>query len=51
MRLRLIRDGGSKPWAVILEGPLGDQILKRDFKTRAAATEARDKLFREMRGE
>ena len=51
MRLRLIRDDGPKPWAVILEGPLGEQISKRDYKTREAAEKARDQLAADMRGE
>lgn len=51
MRLRLIRDSGPKPWAVILEGPEGEQIAKRDYKTREAAEKARDDMFRDLRGE
>lgn len=51
MRLRLVKDGGPKPWAVILEGPEGAQLVKRDYKTREAAETARDTLAKEMRGE
>ena len=51
MRLRLVKDDGPKPWAVILEGPEGEQIAKRDYATREAAEKGRDKLFQDMRGE
>ncbi len=51
MRLRLIRDGGPREWAVVLEGPNGERIAKRDYATRKAAEKARDRLAAEMRGE
>lgn len=50
MKIRLVKDGGAKPWAVIVEGPDGSQIEKRDYKTREAAEEGRDRIAADLRG-
>lgn len=51
MRIRLVSDQGKKPWAVIIEGPNGEQIEKRDYQSRETAEKGRDKLARDLRGE
>lgn len=51
MRFRVVNEGGAKPWAVIVEGPTGEQLDKRDYKTREAALKGRDTLFKAWRGE
>lgn len=51
MRIRLVSDQGKKPWAVIIEGPNGEQIEKRDYQSRKTAEKGRDKLARDLRGE
>lgn len=50
MKFRVVKDGGAKEWALIIEEN-GVQIEKRDFTTQKAAEKARDKLVASMRGE
>lgn len=50
MKFRIVRDGGAKKWALIIEEN-DVQIEKRDYTSQAAAEKARNKLFAEMRGE
>ena len=44
MKLRVVRDGGAKKWALIVEND-GAQVEKRDYASQAAAEKARDKLL------
>lgn len=44
MRIRLVSDKGKKPFAVIVEGPSGEQITKRDYQSREAAEKGRKRI-------
>ena len=44
MKIRVVKDGGAKKWALIVEND-GVQVEKRDYASQAAAEKARDKLL------
>lgn len=49
MKVRLVSDDDGKSWAVIVEGG-GEELSRREYKTREAALKARERLLTEMRG-
>lgn len=51
MRIRLVSDQGKKPFAIIVEGKDGEQVLKRDYQTREAAEKGRRKIASGLTGE